>query len=146
MSKGRSGYVCPVQLLTIINVPHVAPLADMSVPLGSAARSESTVGAVSTKMRYLIVLIKLLQHMIVIPLYTHSGRGIGHKPEEVHSELMSLKLDTAPIEECDNHTPYPPLDIRYGPFRSTYNVHLMAPCVISYGKANCVAGSHCEIC
>lgn len=126
----------------LIWAPHFAPLGDMSIQPNDPRnrRSESAFGPIQTKMRLMSVLVKFPQHMLACPLYTHTGRGIGHKPEIVRAEFMALKKEKDAIEKCNNETPHTPLDVRFGPVKDESNLHLMAPIVVDYSKAERVAG------
>ncbi|KAF2491133.1 hypothetical protein BU16DRAFT_621783 [Lophium mytilinum] len=128
----------------IINAPHFEPLGDPTIPVGHSARTESTIGPASTKNRYMIVIAKFPDHLLALPLYSHSGRGIGHKPADVRANYMAMKMQNDASGGGDNQTPYEPLEVRYAwnnfTLKSTSNVHLMALVAVSYSKVNDISG------
>ncbi|KAF2809775.1 uncharacterized protein BDZ99DRAFT_36257 [Mytilinidion resinicola] len=115
---------------SIICTPHFAPLGDHSISVTSEARTESTIGPVSTKMRYMVVLAIFPEHMIACPLTSHSGRGLANKSREVREEFMGIRAEGN--RTYINDTPYRSLIVRRGEkfkLLDSSVVHVMAPVV-----------------
>ncbi|KAF2491136.1 hypothetical protein BU16DRAFT_566049 [Lophium mytilinum] len=129
----------------IVCAPHAASLADPNVPVGDPSRTESTIGPLSTKYRYMIVLAKFPQHMIACPLFSHTGRGIGFKPAHIRAEYMALRAHDVKEEDHTNETPHPALEVRYADsskfrLKDSTNAHVIAPVVINYKSVKAVVG------
>ncbi|KAF2809781.1 uncharacterized protein BDZ99DRAFT_571538 [Mytilinidion resinicola] len=128
----------------IINAPHFEPLGDPTIPVGHADRTESTIGPASTKNRYMVVIARFPDHLFACPLYSHSGRGIGHKAADVRANHIAMKMQNDTSDSSNNQTPYEPLEVRYAwnnfTLKSTSNAHLMAPVAVSYINVNDISG------
>ncbi|OCL12334.1 hypothetical protein AOQ84DRAFT_360732 [Glonium stellatum] len=137
----RSGYH-DFDVGAIINAPHFEPLSDPKIAQGDPSRTESTLGPIITKKRFMIVLAKLPDHMIALPIFSHGDRGIGHKPANVRAQYMGLKMPGN--REFKNDTPYPPLEIDGAVtcnLRDTSNVNIMYPITVGYDNRAVIHGS-----
>jgi hypothetical protein len=74
--------------------------------------TESNVGDVVGKYRYMIVLAVYQSHMLTLPIYTHGGFGLYNKPDWYRGHHMQL-LRGGARDEVTNYTPYSPL--KYDP-------------------------------
>lgn len=118
---------------TIILKHHSMPNWDPNIKPLDERLSDSPGGTLLTKSRPMICVAKYPKHMIVLPLFTFSGRGIGVKPRYLHKEYMGIKYEGD--QEYRVETAYPPLEVTKDStvrLRDTSIVHLNHPIMTRY--------------
>ncbi|KAF1984830.1 hypothetical protein K402DRAFT_405622 [Aulographum hederae CBS 113979] len=109
----------------VIWAGHFAPLLDQSVTVGDPNRAESTLGALSTKSRPMIVLRTYKEHLVALPLLTWSGRSLAAaKAANLHSEYAGMKWHRD--IQHKNEAPHAPIEVDFR-VKTTSLVHLVAP-------------------
>lgn len=87
----------------LINAAHVS-VKDPRVRVGDTKSvTESNVGDVVGKYRYMIVLAIYQSHMLTLPIYTHGGFGLCNKPEWYCGHHMQFRR-SGTRDEVKNYT------------------------------------------